>query len=517
MYAIQNEPTRTQQRPNTRPSDELQIAVTFKRKIDNLGPTKTQARLSAASIHSFAPDPFDVDNAIQELKRVGFTLSRRGRMSLSVRGSRDTFEKVFGTQLATFRISRAQNAPVHSFYFPATGAPWSPNPALAAMIDDAYIQWPHIYMAGRAKTRKRPKGPPSGTGGPSATPPNVPYFHLEMPDDVSSLLNATKVHRQGTTGKGVKVAMIDSGFAHSHPFFDAHGFHSTVDLAPGVRSSSTDGNGHGTGESTNIFSAAPGATFIGIKVDNDGHNEPGASILEGFQQAIQHKPQVISVSLGYDLVGTDPATGARTSDKHLTTLPRNLVALEAEIQAAVAAGTVVVFSAGNGHVSFPGMMPEVISAGGVFVDAQGNMRASDYASAFESRIYSGRHVPDFCGLVGLLPNADYIMLPIPSGCEIDRENSAHDETTATDAWGVFSGTSAAAPQLAGVCALLLEKNPGLSPSDIKSILRRTARDVLVGHANPASNNGDPAMQAGPGDDGATGAGLIDAFAAWKQV
>src|SRR5262249_8746183 len=155
-----------------------------------------------------------------------------------------------------------------------------------------------------------------------------------------------------------------------------HGFHSTVDLAPGVRSSSTDGNGHGTGESTNIFSVAPGATFIGIKVDNDDPREPGASILEGFQQAIQHQPQVISVSLGYDLVETDPTSGIRISDKHLTTLPRNLVALEAEIQAAVAAGTVVVFSAGNGHVSFPGMMPEVISAGGVFIDAQGHMQAS---------------------------------------------------------------------------------------------------------------------------------------------
>jgi subtilisin family serine protease len=237
----------------------------------------------------------------------------------------------------------------------------------------------------------------------------------------------------------------------------------------------------------------------------------------GFQQAIQHKPQVISVSLGYDLVESDPTTGARLSDKHLTTLPRNLVALEAEIQAAVAAGTVVVFSAGNGHVSFPGMMPEVISAGGVFIDAQGHMQASDYASAFQSRIYSGRQVPDFCGLVGMLPNADYIMLPIPSGCEIDQENSTHDETTATDAWGVFSGTSAAAPQLAGVCALLLEKNPGLSPSDIKSVLRRTSRDVLVGHANPASNKGDPPLQAGAGDDGATGAGLVDAFAAWQQV
>src|SRR5262249_35547555 len=160
-------------------------------------------------------------------------------------------------------------------------------------------------------------------------------------------------------------------------------------------------NGHGTGESANIFAVAPGATFIGVKLDDDNDPRGGASILEGFQEALKHRPHVISVSLGYDLCPTDPQTGRRTSNQHLTTLPRGLVALEAEIHAAVAAGIVVVFSAGNGHVSFPGMMPEVISAGGVFVDAQGNMQASDYASAFASRIYSGRNVPDFCGLVGM--------------------------------------------------------------------------------------------------------------------
>jgi hypothetical protein len=512
MYAVQNK-TSQHARRRTAPSNELRIGVTFKRPVDNIGPTKIAARMSAASVASFVPEALQMDKAIHELHRRGFTLTRRGRLTVSVRGSREQFEKVFGTKLSTFRLQRSQNADAHAFYYPSQGAQWNPDPGLMEMIDDAYIQWPHIYMA---KKPKAPKTKPSSAG-VSAKPPHVNYFHLEMPTDVPSLLNATQVHHAGITGKGIRVAMIDSGFAHSHPFFVANGFQSTVDLAPGVKSSASDANGHGTGESTNIFSVAPGATFIGIKLDNDDPAEQGASILEGFQQALQHKPHVISVSLGYDLVETDPATGQRSSNKHLTKLPNNLVALEAEIHAAVAAGTVVVFSAGNGHVSFPGMMPDVISAGGVFVDAAGKMQASDYASAFESRIYSGRHVPDFCGLVGLLPHADYIMLPIPPKCEIDRDNSQHDGTTGTDGWGVFSGTSAAAPQLAGVCALLLEKSPSLTPSDLKSILRRTCRDVASGHANPASNNDDPPLQAGPGDDGATGAGLVDVFAAFQQL
>ncbi len=310
--------------------------------------------------------------------------------------------------------------------------------------------------------------------------------------------------------------MVDSGFAHgSHPFFAANGYASTVDLAPHAVNDRTDLNGHGTGESTNVFAVAPGAIFVGVKVDNDDDPRQGASMLEGFQTALEHRPHVISISMGYDL--RDAAGG------QLSGLPGSLAALEAEIQAAVASGVVVVFSAGNGHFSFPGMMPDVISAGGVFVDRRGDMQASDYASAFESRIYSGRHVPDFCGLVGMQPHASYIMLPIPAGCEIDRgvsdpqDGTPGDGTGPEDGWGVFSGTSAAAPQLAGVCALLLAKNPGLTPGDIKAVLRRTSRDVLAGHANAASGDGGVPMKAGPGDDGATGAGLVDVFSAWQQV
>ena len=306
--------------------------------------------------------------------------------------------------------------------------------------------------------------------------------------------------------------MIDSGFAHGHPYFQRMGYNSSVVLASGATDPDLDGNGHGTGESANLLAIAPDVNFIGVKLDNESNPFGGASLLEGFQEAISHSPDIISVSLGFDLVST-----VLPGRKHLTTLPNSLVALEAEIEAAVANGTTVVFSAGNGHVAFPGMMPNVISAGGTFVDEDGSMQASDYASGFTSKIYAGRHVPDFSGLVGLAANhADYIMLPIQPNCEIDQDNSNHDGTSATDGWGVFSGTSASAPQLAGVCALLKQQNPGLTPNEIKNVLRLAAIDVTQGVANAASNEGT-AAQAGPGPDNATGSGLVDAFAALRQV
>ncbi|MGH6805441.1 MAG: S8 family serine peptidase [Ensifer adhaerens] len=492
----------------------LRVAVTFNPPGEQVGPTKFGARMSAETVEKFAPDPAKADLAIAELARRGFTLTARGAVTASMRCSKSAFETLFKTKLSRIVAPGGAAAQLSSVLFPADGAPWDPDPAIAALLDDVYIQWPHIYMAKTARRAKiAPRVKPVATVAritpPTAAPPPIPYYHLAAPADVARQLNATRAHLKGITGRGVRVAMIDSGFAHDHSFFKAHDYSSSVVLAPGAVDRSVDGNGHGTGQSANVFSIAPGANFIGIKLDNEDDPSSGASILEGLQEALKHDPHVITVSLGYDL--------RRQNNMPLPQLPNSLVALEAEIQAAVKRGIVIIFAAGNGHYSFPGQMPDVISAGGVYVDETGAMQASDYASAFHSPIYSGRSVPDVCGLVGLLPHANYLALPIPPGCEIDADGAAFDKTAPDDGWGVFSGTSAAAPQLAGLCALLLQGQPKLSPADIKAILRRTARDVMVGHANPASDPTGRGLPAGGGEDGATGAGLVDAYAAVKQI
>jgi subtilisin family serine protease len=81
-------------------------------------------------------------------------------------------------------------------------------------------------------------------------------------------------------------------------------------------------------------------------------------------------------------------------------------------------------------------------------------------------------------------------------------------TQSDDGWAVISGTSAAAPQIAGVCALLKQAQPSLSPTLVKQILIASARDVKKGK----SCMGD---RAGKGFDSATGAGLVDAYKAYR--
>ena len=153
----------------------------------------------------------------------------------------------------------------------------------------------------------------------------------------------------------------------------------------------------------------------------------------------------------------------------------------------------------------------MIAVGGVFKPKSGPLRASEFASAFTSRVYQGRKVPDCCGLCGNGERADYIMLPVPAGSDHDVDFGVFDGTTKHDGWARFSGTSAAAPQVAAVCALMLEKNPALTPAQLKNLLKASAIDVEHGRA--AKMDGDDGLAATVGSDRATGAGLVDAKAA----
>ncbi|MCI5208986.1 MAG: hypothetical protein D3910_09355 [Candidatus Electrothrix sp. ATG2] len=156
----------------------------------------------------------------------------------------------------------------------------------------------------------------------------------------------------------------------------------------------------------------------------------------------------------------------------------------------------------------------MISVGGVHVNYPDlDFEASSYASSFISSFYPGRRVPDLCGLTGKKVNinggkAPSIMLPVQENANLDGIDPSSGSSG--DGWGLFSGTSAACPQIAGICALMLEKNPSLTPAQIRKKLMDSARDVTSG----TTNTGD---SAGTGNDLATGAGLADAKWSYLQT
>jgi len=162
--------------------------------------------MSLASVKRFDPDPLLVDQAIHFLSRRGFRPTRRGPLTYSVRATRTVYEETFGTRLEAVKLDPKQDYAFHSFYFPPQGAPWSPPAELADIIDDAYIQWPHIYMASRRPAsrkptargakRRQPRTPAvmlaqgaamAGVAGISPNPPKVDFYHLNIPDGVAGL------------------------------------------------------------------------------------------------------------------------------------------------------------------------------------------------------------------------------------------------------------------------------------------------------------------------------------------
>lgn len=437
--------------------------------------------LQTETLDNFRPRAGQATQAAAALESLGMRVRHIGSFSISGEVSRERWEEAFGTRVEqrSRPLSEAHPELGETTYLShLPDVPFTLPSALQNLVDRAYPQLPPIFFE-------------------SPLPPRVDYHHLRVPADVGMILRAPQVHQADVTGRGVLVAMPDTGF-YRHPFYAWHGYNYQRTLAPDATKIEEDAVGHGTAEAANIFATARDVDFVGIKM--------GGNATLAFKTASDLHPAIMTNSWGYHLPG-------------LTSLPNFLKALEAAVIEAVRVrGITVCFSAGNGHVAFPAMMPEALAIGGVHAKEglladDFDLEASDYASSFDSLIYPGRHVPDVCGLVGMQPRGIYIMLPVEPGDSIDTGLGGGsfpngDETAADDGWAVISGTSAASPQVAGVCALLKQAQPGLSPALVKSILKASARDVKVG----SSNNGQPA---GDGHDGATGAGLVDASVAYK--
>jgi hypothetical protein len=438
----------------------------------------------------------DIDAACKALDGIGFTILATSRVGIAVAGKPGAFEELTGGQLVTFeRLMHAEAGRLrYVTHVDVVGSGQPEARCIAGIKAGAQTEFEGVLVERPCMLQ--------GVF-PAPIPPIVPRFYLRVPDDVALLLNAIPAHRQGHVGAGVKVAMVDSG-QETHPFFVAHGYdvRPPITVVPGT-SPAKDPVGHGTGESANIFAVAPQAELHAIRASNNAGALVGA--IAGFLRAKQLQPAILTNSWGGD--GPFPPSGPPDSFD---------IAWAIEILDAIEQGIFVVFSAGNGSFTIEPQVPNVLAAGGVFATADLALRASNYTSGYPSPWFQGVTVPDVSGLVGTQPRAKYIMLPIPPECEIDRELSQPalpndpegDGTTSGDGWALFSGTSAAAPQVAGAAAAILAAKPGLNPLQVTQALTASAVDVTLGRCHPRFNN---SAQAGP--DAATGHGLLDVAAA----
>ncbi|MBN1855236.1 MAG: S8 family serine peptidase [Pirellulales bacterium] len=291
------------------------------------------------------------------------------------------------------------------------------------------------------------------------------------------------------TGDGIQIGIIDTGLQYTHPDLVAH-YNGLLDYdyigndpnpAPGNMLTDLHGTcvaGVAAGVGNNgigIAGVAYDADIIGIRAIG-GYVEP-----EDFYDVLRHKDEIIDVynnSWGYNqsggVIAASPFETQAIQDAHF--FGRNGL------------GNIYIWSAGNaglggGSCDWDSNKSDryTISVGAVteegFQAIYSSYGASLLTSAYSGSAYGFSSIPVYgsgiwtTDLIG--DNYGYNM----EGSDEDPINAdpfSRDYFPDTNYTSRFSGTSSAAPVVAGVVALMLEANPNLTYRDVEHILVRSA-------------------------------------------
>jgi serine protease AprX len=279
------------------------------------------------------------------------------------------------------------------------------------------------------------------------------------------------VWEAGYTGKGVKIAILDTGIDPYHPDFAGR----IVATADFTREGPQDRDGHGThvaGIAAGSGRASKGryrglAPEAGLYIAKVlGREGAGlmSDVMAGIEWAVEQEVDIINLSLG----GAPPCDGTD--------------ALSETCDIVVEKGYVVCVAAGNGGpapytIGPPGCAKQVITVGA--------STDQDEVADFSSRgpTTDGRIKPD-----AVLPGASII------SCRAEDTSLGNP---VGQHYTELSGSSMATPHASGIVALILQARPELTPAQLKALLMETALDLGLS----------------PNDQGA---GRADAYAAYLE-
>src|SRR5215204_6001109 len=233
---------------------------------------------------------------------------------------------------------------------------------------------------------------------------------------------------KAATGRGVSVAIIDSGIDTSHPDLDgkiAESVEARLDAKRVVfePSEAGDSAGHGTACAGIISTIAPDAELYSVKVLGAGGLGDGQAFLAGLEYAINKRCRIINLSLG-------------------TTKPQFFAPLHDLLDRGYQAGCVVVAAANN--------LPQ-----------------PSFPSVFSSSLIS----------VIKSTETDPMNFGFRFGEVIEITAPGVNVRTAWPNGGYrnLTGNSFACPHIVGVVARILEKHPDLTPFQVKSALYSIAK------------------------------------------
>jgi len=275
-------------------------------------------------------------------------------------------------------------------------------------------------------------------------------------------LQVTKVAASRFSGKGIRVAVLDTGLDLRHPDFAGRQI-KAQSFVP--NQAVQDGHGHGThcigtacgplhpGQLPRYGIAYDAEIFAGKVLSNSGSGSD-SGILAGIGWAITNGCHIISMSLG---APGFPGKGFST-------------VFEQVAQRALAAGTLIVAAAGNESerpsiimpVGHPANCPSIIAIGAL--DAQ--LRVASFSNG------------------GLNPLGGQVDIAAP-GVQI-RSTWPRPRL-----YNTISGTSMATPHVAGIAALHAEAQSGVRGRALASLLSQTARRLVL----PARDVGSGLVQA----------------------
>nr|WP_079178214.1 S8 family serine peptidase [Streptomyces mangrovisoli] len=245
----------------------------------------------------------------------------------------------------------------------------------------------------------------------------------------------------GSTGRGVRVCVVDSGVEHGHVMVghvaSAHRVVEGDDGHPLVRPSDAgDLCGHGTACAGIIREVAPDCELHSVQVIGERFTGSGDFLLAGLRWAVEQGFDVINMSLS-------------------TTHTRFVRELHELADEAYFRRAVVVASAHNSPVvSFPWRFCSVVSV--------------------------GSHKEDDPGLYFYNPRPPVEFYAKGQDVRVAWLDNCVTRTT---------GNSFATPRMAGLCALILAKHPGLTVFQLKTVLYLAAANVRSPQARPGTRPG----------------------------
>ncbi len=293
--------------------------------------------------------------------------------------------------------------------------------------------------------------------------------------------------RSGVDGRGIRVAIIDSGLDYTHPAFGG----CAAPAAAGCRvvdgwdaldgdPDPMDESGHGTHLAGIVAGGrggpggpgiAPGAELVPIRAGGAG-GIGYLALIEALDDLIARPDLEVRVALvGAGSAATYSALACGRHDRQ-NAEDQNAGLIRAAVAELRAQGVLVVFPAGNGGdpyaMSYPACLSGVFAVGGVY-DAHLDEPATYALDADPGQ------PPGAC--TDPAPRRDQVPC-FANGEPVDLDLVAPAAPIEAAAAGggtrIAAGTSAAAAHVAGAAALLFEDDPARTPDDVAALFRRTA-------------------------------------------